>query len=138
MGREPITVQVELKVTLDVAWDVWTDPKHITNWAFASDDWEAPSAENDLRVVGKFKTVMAAKDGSVSFDFEGTYTELKENELIEYEMSDGRSVKISFKETEDGILVTEIFDPENENPEKMQEEGWQSILNNYKRYAEGI
>ena len=114
MGREPITVQVELKVTLDVAWDVWTDPKHITNWAFASDDWEAPSAENDLRVVGKFKTVMAAKDGSVSFDFEGTYTELKENELIEYEMSDGRSVKISFKETEDGILVTEIFDPENE------------------------
>lgn len=116
-------------------------------WAFASDDWEAPAAENDLRVGGTFKTIMAAKDGSESFDFTGTYTVVNEHQRIEYDMSEpssnepskgrsGRHVKIEFSETSDGVKITETFDPENENPEEVQRSGWQAILDNFKRYVE--
>lgn len=106
------------------------------NWAFASDEWEAPAAENDLRVGGKFKTTMAAKDKSSGFDFTGTYTALKANELIEYDIDDGRHVKVEFVDTPDGVKVTETFDPENTYPQDMQRSGWQAILDNFKKYAE--
>jgi len=116
-------------------WEHWTDPKHIKAWAFASNDWEAPSAENDLRAGGVFKTRMQAKDGSAGFDFGGTYTSVKEYELIEYDFGD-RHAKVVFEETSDGVKVTEIFDPEKENPEEMQRKGWQAILDNFKQYVE--
>jgi uncharacterized protein YndB with AHSA1/START domain len=105
-------------------------------WAFASDDWEAPAAENDLRVGGKFKTVMAAKDKSNGFDFTGTYTVVKENELIEYDMDDGRHVKVEFEDAPGGVKVIETFDPDNQYPLEMQRSGWQAILDNFKKYVE--
>lgn len=70
---------------------------------------------------GKFKTVMAAKDKSTSFDFTGTYTAVKENELIEYDMDDGRCVKVEFRDTANGVKITEIFEPEKINPEESSE-----------------
>ena len=88
--REAITVQTVVHAPVAKVWEFWNKPEHVTSWAFASEDWEAPAAENDLRVGGKFKTVMAAKDKSMSFDFTGIYTAVKENEVIEYDMSDGR------------------------------------------------
>lgn len=90
---------------------------HYALGAFASDDWEVYGAENDLREGGSFKTIMAAKDKSASFDFRGVYTAVKENELIEYDMDDGRHVKIVF--APDGVKVIETFDPENENSEEI-------------------
>ena len=106
-------------------------------WAFASDDWEAPHAENDLRPEGRFKTTMAAKDGSTSFDFEGTYTTVDEHSVIEYTMDDGRKASIRFEAQDDGdTTVTESFDPESQNPEEMQRAGWQAILDNFKKYVE--
>jgi uncharacterized protein YndB with AHSA1/START domain len=132
----PITVQTTIKAPLEKVWECWNKPKHITKWAFASDDWEAPVAENDLRVGGKFKTVMAAKDKSASFDFGGIYTVVKEHELIEYDMNEERHVKVEFTEMPDGVQVTETFDPENQNSEEMQRAGWQAILDNFKKYVE--
>ena len=132
----PITVQAVINAPIAKVWDYWNQPEHIVQWAFASDDWEAPTSENDVTVGGTFKTVMAAKDKSASFDFAGTYTAVNDHELIEYDMSDGRHVKITFEQTPEGVKVTEIFDPENENPEEMQRDGWQSILNNFKKYVE--
>lgn len=79
---------------------------------------------------------MSAKDKSASFDFAGTYTAVAEHELIEYDMDDGRHVKAEFEETPAGVLITQTFDPENENPEEMQRSGWQSILDNFKKYTE--
>lgn len=131
-----ITVQTIVNAPIEKVWEYWNGPEHIPAWAFASDDWEAPSAENDLRTGGKFKTVMAAKDGSASFDFTGTYTGVAGNELIEYDMDDGRHVKTVFEDTPEGVKITQTFDPENENPEEMQREGWQSILDNFKKYTE--
>jgi uncharacterized protein YndB with AHSA1/START domain len=132
----PITVQTTINAPLTKVWEFWTAPEHIVNWAFASDDWESPAAENDVRVGGRFKTVMAAKDGSERFDFTGTYTDVKEHELIEYDMEDGRHVKVSFEETADGVVVVEEFDPENENTEELQRDGWQAIMDNFKKYVE--
>lgn len=131
----PITVETVVNAPIEKVWDCWNSPEHITKWAFASDDWEAPSAENDLRVGGRFKTTMASKDGKDSFDFEGRYDVVDELRLIEYTMSDGRHVKVQFEETPEGIKITETFDPETENSEDLQRSGWQSILNNFKKYT---
>jgi uncharacterized protein YndB with AHSA1/START domain len=131
-----ITVQSVVKAPIEKVWEFWTKPEHVVHWAFASDDWEAPAAENDLRVGGKFKTTMAAKDKSTSFDFTGVYTNVKEHELIEYDIDDGRHVKVEFTELPEGVKITETFEPENENPEEMQRSGWQAILDNFKKHAE--
>lgn len=131
-----ITIQTTINAPLAKVWECWNDPKHITQWAFASDDWEAPEAENDVRVGGVFRTRMSAKDGSASFDFGGTYTRVDENAHIGYTMDDGRKVSVDFAETPEGIQIIQTFDPENENPEDTQRTGWQAILDNFKSYVE--
>ncbi len=133
---DTITIKTTVNAPMEKVWDYWNKPEHITGWAFASDDWEASGVENDIRVGGKFKTVMGAKDKSSSFDFTGTYTDIKEHALIEYDMSDGRHVKVEFTETSEGVKITETFDPESENSEEMQRSGWQAILDNFKKYVE--
>lgn len=131
-----ITIQATVKASLEKVWKFWNEPEHITKWAFASPEWHTPKAENDLKVGGKFTTTMAAKDGSMSFDFWGEYTLVKENEAINYTMGDGRKAEITFKETPNGVEIIESFEPESQNPEEMQKGGWQAILNNFKTYAE--
>jgi uncharacterized protein YndB with AHSA1/START domain len=142
-----ITVETTIKAPPEKVWEYFTKPQHIRNWAFASDDWEAPAAENDLKIGGRFKTTMAAKDKSASFDFAGTYTRVLEHELIEYDIdpdktgADGvgpasRHVTTVFAHTGDGVKVSQTFDPEHINSEDMQRSGWQGILNNFKKYVE--
>ncbi|MEO6176185.1 MAG: SRPBCC family protein [Flavobacterium circumlabens] len=131
-----IKVQNTINAAIEKVWEFWTLPEHITKWSFASPDWHTPYAENDLIEGGKFKSTMAAKDGSMSFDFEGEYTLIKQNEAIEYVMADGRKVEISFEATLNGVEVIESFDPETQNPEEMQRGGWQAILDNFKSYVE--
>jgi uncharacterized protein YndB with AHSA1/START domain len=135
--KSKITVEITVKASMDKVWKNWTVPKHIPNWYHASDDWHAPFAENDLRTGGKFKTTMAAKDGSMSFDFEGVYTNIRKYRLIEYILIDGRKVKITFSEDADKIKVVETFETESINPVDVQRAGWQAILDNFKKYSEG-
>ena len=135
---QPITVQTIVNAPLNKVWESWGEPKHITKWCAASEDWHAPKAENDLRTGGKFSTTMAAKDGSFSFDFGGTYSNVKTNALIEYTIEDGRSVKIMFEDLGGKTRVTETFDPEGQNPIEMQRSGWQAILDNFKKYTETL
>jgi uncharacterized protein YndB with AHSA1/START domain len=131
-----ITVQTTVKAPIDRIWNYWTEPGHITHWCYASDDWHAPYAENDLKVNGKFKTRMAAKDGTAGFDFEGIYTKVLRNKTIEYTIPDGRKVVITFSDLGNETKVVESFDAENENSLELQKGGWQSILNNFKKYSE--
>ncbi|KFF06776.1 SRPBCC family protein [Flavobacterium reichenbachii] len=131
-----ITLKNTINASLDKVWDFWSKPEHITKWAFASPDWYAPYAENDLREGGKFSTTMSAKDGSMSFDFLGEYTLVKQDQAINYVMGDGRKAVITFTETPEGVEIIESFDPETENPEEMQRGGWQAILDNFKNYVE--
>jgi uncharacterized protein YndB with AHSA1/START domain len=134
--KEAITVQTVVNAPAAKVWESWNKPEYIIGWAFASPEWEAPAAENDLRVGGKFRTLMAAKDRSTSFDFTGTYTAVKENELIKYDMDDGRHVKVEFEDTPNGVKITETFEPENKNPLEMQRSGWAAFLDNFKKFVE--
>ncbi|TSJ40786.1 polyketide cyclase [Mucilaginibacter corticis] len=135
-AKTTITVEATINAPVEKVWKLWNGPEHITKWCQASDDWHAPHAENDLKTGGSFKTTMAAKDGSFSFDFGGVYTDVKENTLIAYKMEDGRTVSVSFIPKGDTTEVIETFDPESINPLEMQRGGWQAILNNFKKYAE--
>jgi uncharacterized protein YndB with AHSA1/START domain len=136
--RTAITVEATIKSPVEKVWDSWNNPKHITQWCAASDDWHAPHAESDLRVDGKFMTTMAAKDGSVSFDFEGVYTKVEPFKAIEYTMSDGRKVQITFISQGKETKVRETFEAESTNPIEMQRGGWQAILDNFKSYTEKL
>jgi uncharacterized protein YndB with AHSA1/START domain len=133
---QSITIETTVNAPVAKVWDYWTKPEHITHWAFASDDWEAPRAENDLRVGGTFVTVMAAKDKSASFDFGGTYTKVEEHAAIDYTIGDGRTVKVIFESVPEGTHITETFDMESQNSEERQLSGWQAILDNFKKYVE--
>jgi uncharacterized protein YndB with AHSA1/START domain len=134
--RTAITVESTIQASVEKVWEYWNQPEHIKNWAFATDTWHVPAAENDLRVGGKFSTTMAAKDGSFSFDFGGEYTQVKEHKLIEYTLGDGRKVSILFSTIDGATKVIETFDAEDTNPVDMQQAGWQAILDNFKKYAE--
>jgi uncharacterized protein YndB with AHSA1/START domain len=131
-----VTVETTVHAPVEKVWKYWTEPKHITKWNNASDDWHTPNAENDLRVGGKFLSRMEAKDGSFGFDFSGVYDEVKTNEGISYTLDDGRKVNITFISQENETKIIEAFDAENMNPIEMQEKGWQAILDNYKKYTE--
>jgi len=131
-----ITVETVVNAPLEKAWRFFSEPEHVTQWAFASDDWHAPYADNDLRTNGKFKTTMAAKDGSFSFDFEGVYTNVVPNKSFEYAMADGRTVNVAFSADGPKTKVTETFDPESQNSLDMQRAGWQAILENYRKHVE--
>ncbi|WP_306350723.1 SRPBCC family protein [Flavobacterium sp. '19STA2R22 D10 B1'] len=131
-----VTVEAKINAPVEKVWQLWNDPKHIVKWTTASDDWHTPKAENDLKVGGAFLTRMEAKDGSFGFDFEGVYDVVDTHKSIEYTMSDGRKVKILFKTQEGVTEIVETFDAEQMNPVEMQREGWQSILNNFKKHVE--
>ena len=131
-----ITVETIINVPVEVVWQYWTDPEHITQWNYASDEWHSPYALNNLNVGGKFLYRMEAKDGRFGFDFSGSYTVVVSNEQIKYTLDDGRKVQINFLSQEDATKITEIFEAETENAIEMQKDGWQSILDNFKKYVE--
>jgi uncharacterized protein YndB with AHSA1/START domain len=80
---------------------------------------------------------MEAKDGSVGFDFAGTYTEVVPNRLIAFRMDDEREVRITFEAIGDeATVVKEMFVAESTHSIEMQRGGWQSILNRFKEFVE--
>ncbi len=130
-------IHVETTVAEPIAkvWTGYTSADAMTKWNFASDDWHAPRATVDLREGGTFSSRMEAKDGSAGFDFAGTYTRIIRHELIAYTFGD-RTAEVTFSEGPGGVTVGVTFDSEDENPVDLQRAGWQSILNNFKRYVE--
>jgi uncharacterized protein YndB with AHSA1/START domain len=130
-----ITVETLVKADLNNVWRAWNNPEDIKRWNTASEDWHTTASSVDLREGGRFSARMEAKDGTEGFDFEGTYTRVVPQQLIEYRMSDGREVKVEFTERAGEVLVRETFDAESENPPEMQRAGWQAILDNFARHA---
>lgn len=131
-----ITVEAIVKAPVENVWRYWTDPKSIKKWNAASDDWHTPFAENDLKVGGRFLSRMEAKNGSYGFDFSGSYDDVKTKEAIAYTLDDGRKVGIDFVSNGDETRIIERFEAETENSLELQQQGWQAILNNFKKYAE--
>lgn len=131
-----ITVSALVNKPVADVWKTWTDPKHITQWCAASDDWHCPKATNDLKTGGKFSSTMAARDGSFSFDFAGVYDDVQPHKRIAYTMADGRTCEILFTSENGGTRVVESFDAETQNSVEMQRGGWQAILDRFKAHAE--
>lgn len=132
----PIQIEASIMSPLSKVWSYWTEPKHITKWNFAVPEWQCPSASNDLRVGGKYAARMEAKDGSFGFDFEAIYDEVVLQKKLTYTMGDGRKATTTFEQVGDATKVTMVFVAESQNPIEMQKNGWQAILNNFKKYAE--
>ncbi|KWR88490.1 SRPBCC family protein [Cupriavidus sp. IDO] len=130
-----INVEVTVAAPIEKVWRAYTTPEDIKQWNAASDDWHTTAATVDLRAGGAFSSRMEAKDGSMGFDFAGTYTKIVENKLIEYAFGD-RSAQVEFSDTPQGVAVRVSFDAESEYPVEQQQQGWQSILNNFKKHVE--
>jgi uncharacterized protein YndB with AHSA1/START domain len=131
-----ITVQTIIQAPLPKVWQCWTQNEHVVHWNFASADWYCPKAENNLLVGGEFHYTMAARDNTMSFDFWGIYTQVENEKRIEILLGDGRKMSVLFELSPSGVLVTEHFDPEDQNPTELQKTGWQMILDNFKDYTE--
>lgn len=131
-----INIETTVNAPIERVWAAWTTPAEITQWNFASDDWCCPKASINLIVGGMFNYRMEAKDGSMGFDFEGTFTSITPQTAIEYALADDRKVRIQFQQTAAGVRLIETFDAEDEHSAELQKQGWQSILNNFKQHVE--
>lgn len=130
-----ITIETTIAAPVEAVWKAWTTPEDIVQWNAASDDWHTTAASVDLRVGGGFSSRMEAKDGSMGFDFAGTYTAVRENELIECAFGD-RGMRVEFIPGEGFVTARETFDAESENSIEQQRAGWQAILDNFARHVE--
>ena len=131
-----ITVETTVKAPIDQVWRAYTTPDDIKQWNAASDDWHTTAAKVDLRAGGSFSSWMEAKDGSMGFDFAGTYTKIVPQSLIEYAFGD-RAARVAFTDGPHGVNVRVTFDAETSHPIEQQRSGWQAILNNFARHVEG-
>ena len=136
--KPKITVEVTVKLPVQQVWGLWSKPEHITKWNYAGDDWHCPSAENDLRPGGAYSSRMEAKDGSFGFDFGGTYQDVELYKRVTSVLGDTRTVEINFYEQDGGTKIVQTFEAEGENTLELQQQGWQMILNNFKKYAESV
>lgn len=130
-----ITVSTKVSAPVAQVWQAYTRPEDIKRWNAASDDWHTTDAKVDLREGGAFSSRMEAKDGSMGFDFAGTYTKIVPHRLIEYAFGD-RAAKVEFSEGPKEVTVTVTFDGESTHSVEQQRDGWQSILDNFKKHVE--
>lgn len=132
-----ITVETKVHAPIDAVWSAWTSPADIVQWNAASDDWHTTHAKVDLRVGGEFSSRMEARDGSMGFDFAGTYTRIEPQRLIACAFGD-RELLVEFVEGKDAVTVRETFDSEPTHSVEQQRVGWQAILDRFARHVEGI
>lgn len=131
-----ISIETLVDAPIEKVWKAWIAPEDIMQWNFAIDEWCCPDATLDFNVGGKFSYRMEAKDGSMGFDFAGEFTNIEDKKYIEFALVDNRKVKVRFTDTDRGVRVVETFDAEDENTAEQQKQGWQNILNNFKRHVE--
>lgn len=137
-AKHKIQIATEIAAPINQVWTAYNFPCHIVQWNFASEDWHSPSAKNELESGGSFSYRMEAKDGSMGFDFEGVFQEVRANELLTYVLGDGREVRVQFEEKEALTQVRIDFEPEEMYSEELQRQGWQAILDNFKKHVEGF
>src|SRR6476619_5754717 len=100
---QKITVETVVAAPIEKVWNSYTTPEDIKQWNAASDDWHTTKASVDLRAGGAFSSRMEAKDGSMGFDFAGTYTKILQHRLIEYSFGD-RMARVEFAPDPKGVV----------------------------------
>ncbi len=130
-----VSIQTTIQKPIELVWKTYITPKHVDAWNHATEDWETFGATSDFRVGGYFKYPMRAKDHSFGFDFEGEFLQIEPLKYIKYRLLDDRIVEIKFSEQPKQVKVEVIFDTESENSVELQRQGWQQILDAFKRYC---
>lgn len=130
-----ITVETFVNASPARVWAAWTTPEDIRAWNAASDDWHTVASAVDLRPGGRFSSRMEARDGSMGFDFAGTYLRVELERVIEADL-DGRRLLVEFVPEAGGTQVRETFDAEETHEVEAQRAGWQAILDRFARHVE--
>lgn len=133
---EFLEVRATIAAPLDQVWEKWTQAAHVVNWNFAHESWCCPRAQVDFCVGGTSSYRMEAKDGSMGFDLDATFTAIEDHKQILSVLADGRKVAVDFSMVDNQTEVIQRFEPEQENPLELQQGGWQAILNQFKCYCE--
>ncbi|MEO6980256.1 MAG: SRPBCC domain-containing protein [Mucilaginibacter sp.] len=134
-NKTTLSAEIEINAPVEKVWELWTTPEDIKQWNTPNADWHTPHAENDLRPGGQFLFAMALKDGSLNFDFTGTYDEIITNRLIAYTLNDGRKSTIHFTDG-NPVKLVEIFEADGSQPTDMQQQFCQAVLDGFKKYVE--
>jgi len=131
-----ISVQTIINAPIDEVWKLWTSPDHIVKWNAPDGNWHTSYAENDLKVDGKFKFTMISKEQNSGFDFEGIYTKVQKNKVIEYKLEDNRTASVYFEAYDNTVQITEMFEPQKQDSESIQKAWCQAVIDNFKHYVE--
>jgi uncharacterized protein YndB with AHSA1/START domain len=131
-----ISVQTIINAPIDEVWELWTSPEHIVKWNTPDGNWQTSHVENDLKVDGKFKFTMISKEQNSGFDFEGIYTKVQKNKVIEYKLEDNRTASVYFEAYDNTVEITEMFEPQKQDSESMQKAWCQAVIDNFKHYVE--
>ena len=133
-----IKVAVTINQSIEKVWNSFTKSKHIVKWNFAHSSWCCPNSTVDLKEGGEMINRMEAVDGSSGFDFKATFDVVEKPLHLHYTLEDGRKVLCSINEKEEGVEFVQEFEPETQNSQDMQQQGWQAILDNFKNYTETL
>jgi uncharacterized protein YndB with AHSA1/START domain len=138
MTHTPTTIIVEITVnaSAEEVWKLWTTPADIMIWNNPAKDWYNELVEVDLKNGGEFLFKMRSKNGNEGFDYCGRYDKVTTNELIELTTTDGRKTINQFVRRGHETTITETFEADANTPIDLQREFCQSVLNNFKNYAE--
>jgi uncharacterized protein YndB with AHSA1/START domain len=131
-----LEVRATIAAPLYQVWEKWTQAAHVVKWNFAHESWCCPRAQVDFCVGGTSSYRMEAKDGSMGFDLNATFTAIEDHKQILSVLADGRKVAVDFSIEDEQTVVIQCFEPEQENPLELQQGGWQAILNQFKSYCE--
>lgn len=131
-----IEISVDIHAPIADVWDKWTDVKGVKEWVFASDDWAAEGIENNVTPGGLFSARNYAKDGSMEFVLTWAYDQVEPQKHLAYTMGDGRRVEVTLSQVGKDTRLHQMFEPESENPEDVQKDGWQAYLDNFKKFVE--
>jgi uncharacterized protein YndB with AHSA1/START domain len=131
-----ITIETVVSASIHLVWKCFTRSERITQWNVSSPEWECPKAANDLVEGGVFNWRMEAKDGSMGFDYMGTYGPIIEHEIFHMVLGVGRKVAVRFTIQGETVRISEEFETEDENSVELQRKGWQVILDNFNVHVE--
>jgi uncharacterized protein YndB with AHSA1/START domain len=134
--RTKITIEAMVNAAANKAWNVWTNTEDIVKWSTPSPEWGTKKASHELKDGGSFNYRMEANDGSMGFDFGGTFDRVVPGKHLDYTIGDGRKVITTFTEQNGQTHIVQTFEAEDQNTIEMQRGGWQAILNSFKAYVE--
>ncbi len=132
---EALVVKRTFPTSCDRVFRAWTNPKFLTQWFHASQDWTTPICELDLRVGGRYRIGMRNPNADAPYVATGLYREIVENEKLVFTWEwEGREsnemlVTVLFHDrghsTEVELIHERFLDSEQRDKHR---EGWEELF----------